>query len=97
VVISDPKALDNARADLGGSERTAMFEIDPYRAVQGAHALAILTEWEEYKRLDFQRIFNAMEKPAFVFDGRNILDHHGLFEMGFNVYPIGKPGLSHFK
>ena len=97
LVISDPKALDNARADLGKSELPVMFEIDPYRAVQGAHALAILTEWEEYKRLDYHKIFDAMVKPAFVFDGRNILDHRRLFEIGFNVFPIGMPGLSHFK
>jgi UDPglucose 6-dehydrogenase len=97
LVISDPKALDNARADLNGSELPIAFEIDPYRAVQGAHALAILTEWEEYKRLDYQKIYDAMIKPAFIFDGRNILDHRRLFEIGFNVFPIGKPGLSHFK
>jgi len=38
-----------------------------------------------------------MEKPAFIFDGRNILDHYKLFELGFNIYPIGKPNLIHFK
>jgi UDPglucose 6-dehydrogenase len=97
VVISDPKALDNARADLGGGERPIAFEVDPYRAVQGAHAIAVLTEWEDYRRLDYQKIFDAMTKPAFIFDGRNILDHKRMFEIGFNVFPIGKPGLSHFK
>jgi UDPglucose 6-dehydrogenase len=97
LIISDPKALDNARAALAGSERPIAFEVDPYRAVQGAHAIAVLTEWEDYRRLDYQKIFDAMTKPAFVFDGRNILDHKRLFEIGFNVFPIGKPGLSHFK
>jgi len=58
--------------------------------------LAVMTEWKEYKDLDFEKIFAAMEKPAFVFDGRNILDHRRLFEIGFNVYPIGKPPMSHF-
>jgi UDPglucose 6-dehydrogenase len=96
VVVSDPQALDNAKSDLDG-QPSVIFEIDPYRAAQGAHALAVLTEWEEYKRLDYKKIFDAMIKPAFIFDGRNILDHRRLFEIGFNVFPIGKPGLSHFK
>ena len=64
VVVSDPKALDNAEKELVGSEGI-VFEKDPYAAAAGAHALAILTEWDIYKSLDYQRIFNAMEKPAF--------------------------------
>ena len=49
-----------------------------------------MTEWNEFKELDYQRIFDNMEKPAFIFDGRNIVDHQYLYELGFNVYPIGK-------
>jgi len=60
-------------------------------ACRGAHAIAIMTEWDEFKTLDFQRIYNEMQKPAFVFDGRNILDHDALREIGFEVYAIGKP------
>ena len=44
------------------------------QALEGAHALAVVTEWDEFKRLDYSRIFAAMQQPAFVFDGRNILD-----------------------
>ncbi len=95
IVISDPRALENARLDLGEAASRAAFEKDPYAAAAGAHALAILTEWEEYAKLDFDRLFASMEKPAFVFDGRNILDHKKLFGIGFNVYPVGKPALSH--
>jgi len=55
-----------------------------------------MTEWKTYKTLDYQRIFKVMEKPAFVFDGRNILDHRALYEIGFNVFPIGKMPFKHF-
>jgi UDPglucose 6-dehydrogenase len=64
---------------------------DAYAACEGAHGIAILTEWDEFKTLDFKKIFAEMQKPAFVFDGRNILDHTMLREIGFEVYAIGKP------
>jgi UDPglucose 6-dehydrogenase len=96
VVITDPKALDNAKQDLGDQARDVEFEPDPYKAAEGAHAIAILTEWKLYRDLDYTRILQHMEKPAFLFDGRNILDHQGLFEAGFNVFAIGKAPLKHF-
>jgi UDPglucose 6-dehydrogenase len=96
VVLSDPKALDNARRDLDGVQGEPVFEEDPYRAAAGAHAVAILTEWDSYRSLDYERIYASMEKPAFIFDGRNILDHQALYDIGFSVFPIGKPALKHF-
>jgi UDPglucose 6-dehydrogenase len=96
VVLSDPHALDNARADLGAYADQVTFEPDAYKAAEGAHAIAILTEWEQYKQLDFERIHATMIKPAFIFDGRNILDHAALYKLGFNVYAIGKPPRTHF-
>ncbi|HOG18687.1 MAG TPA: nucleotide sugar dehydrogenase [Syntrophales bacterium] len=96
VVVTDPKALRNAKADLAGVEGHVSFVEDPYEAAEGCHALAVMTEWDLYRKLDYKRIYNAMEQPAFVFDGRNLLDHRRLFEIGFNVYPIGKPPLCHF-
>ena len=96
VVLSDPQALDNARAALHDLGDAVAFEPDPYAAVDGAHALVVVTEWEEYRTLDYARILAGMQRPAFLFDGRNILDHRRLFEMGFNVVPIGKPALTHF-
>ncbi|MFZ0428802.1 MAG: UDP binding domain-containing protein, partial [Acidobacteriota bacterium] len=66
------------------------FESDPYRAVEGAHAAAILTGWSIYKDLDYERIFASMQKPAWIFDGRNLLDHERLVDIGFNVSAIGK-------
>ena len=95
VVVSDPKALENARIDLKDVEDSIVFEDDPYKASEGAHAIAILTEWEIYKDLDYGRIIKGMVQPAFIFDGRNILDHKGLFSMGFNVFAIGKAPLMH--
>ena len=89
VVITDPKALDNAREDLEGADGNLEFERDPYAAAVGAHAVAVMTEWEEYRTLDYGRIFASMVKPAFIFDGRNILDHQALHDIGFNVYARG--------
>ncbi len=96
VVISDPKALENAMIDLACEEGQISYVEDPYRAAAGCHALAIMTDWEIYRKLDYRRIYKSMVKPAFIFDGRNIVDHRKCFEIGFNVYPIGKPALCHF-
>ncbi|KAK0585549.1 hypothetical protein LWI29_030265 [Acer saccharum] len=64
---------------------------DAYEATKDAHGICILTEWDEFKTLDYQRIYEGMQKPAFVFDGRNIVDAEKLREIGFIVYAIGKP------
>lgn len=63
---------------------------DPYEACKGAHAIAVITEWDEFKKYDWKRIYDGMMKPAFIFDGRNILDHKKLMEIGFKVKAIGK-------
>lgn len=96
IVVSDPKALKNARINLSGIEGKVDFIEDPCRAAEGCHAIALLTEWDLYRTLDFKKIFVRMEKPAFIFDGRNLLDHRRCFDIGFNVYPVGKPSLTHF-
>ena len=96
VVITDPYALDNARADLIDVAEQVIFEPDPYAAAQDAHAIAVLTEWPQFVQLDYQSIFDKMIHPSFIFDGRNILDHKKLHNIGFNVYPIGKPPQTHF-
>ena len=64
-------------------------ERDPYTALEGAHAFAVLTEWDEFKTYDWQRIYNKMQKPAFVFDGRNVLDRTALETIGFIYKGIG--------
>ena len=62
---------------------------DPYEVCKGAHAIAILTEWDEFKDYDWQKIYNNMQKPAFVFDGRNILDAKKITAIGFIFNAIG--------
>ena len=94
LVITDPEALANARADLKGVEGKVQFVEDPYEAATGSHAIAIMTEWHQFRELDYERIYRSMAKPAFIFDGRNVVNHSRLYELGFNVYPIGKPALT---
>ncbi len=97
VIITDPKALANAALDLADISEGVSYIEDPYQAAKGCHALAVLTDWDLYKKLNYARIYKSMVKPAFLFDGRNIVDHSKCFEIGFNVYPIGKPVLSHLR
>jgi len=96
VVITDPKALHNARIDLANVQGKVLFVDDPYEAAAGCHAIAIMTEWALYADLDYDRLYRNAEKPAFIFDGRNILDSRRCFDVGFNVFPIGKRSLTHF-
>ncbi|KAE8701055.1 UDP-glucose 6-dehydrogenase 4 [Hibiscus syriacus] len=64
---------------------------DAYEATKDAHGICILTEWDEFKTLDFKKIYDNMQKPAFVFDGRNVVNAEQLREIGFIVYSVGKP------
>jgi UDPglucose 6-dehydrogenase len=63
---------------------------DPYEAAAGAHALATLTEWDEFRTLDLPRVYDLMLKPAFVFDGRAVLPAAALKAHGFDAFIIGK-------
>ena len=94
VMVTDPEAIENAKQDLSGLDGVSFTE-DPYEAARDSHAIAVLTDWALYRELDYEAIYGAMAKPAFIFDGRNLLDHNRLYEIGFNVYPIGKPKRSH--
>ncbi|HOQ71243.1 MAG: nucleotide sugar dehydrogenase [Smithellaceae bacterium] len=96
VIITDPRALANAAIDLAHEKGNIRYVEDPYEAARGCHALAVMTDWEEYRKLDYRKIYKSMVKPAFLFDGRNIVDHRKCFEIGFNVFPIGKPALTRF-
>ena len=78
-------------ANTPGLDRLLGAEADPYAACAGAHAVVVLTEWDAFKALDWARIYAAMSKPAFLFDGRNILNHAGLRALGFEVYAVGSP------
>ena len=61
-------------------------------AATGAHAIAVMTEWDEFVYLNYEELYKIMSKPAFIFDGRNILPHEKLRAIGFEVYAMGKPG-----
>jgi UDPglucose 6-dehydrogenase len=62
---------------------------DPYEALKDAHAVAILTDWDEFKVYDWKRIYESMKKPAFIFDGRKILDKNEMKEIGFEIFSLG--------
>ena len=87
-------ALDRDLLEVGVPQDIIDFNVeiaaDPYEAVTNAHALATLTEWDEFRELDLPRIYDLMLKPAFVFDGRAILPAKALAEHGFEAFIIGK-------
>ena len=88
-------AMTNDQGELSKSDRE-LIENNVHvcetkqSAASGAHAIAVLTEWDEFKSADFQAIHDSMQKPAFVFDGRNILDMPKLADVGFETHAIGK-------
>lgn len=98
VAVYDPRVSEaTIRRDLedAGIEAGVLaerFEVcsDPYSATAGAHALAVLTEWDEFRGLDLRRIHSDMLKPAFVFDGRSVLPFEELHRLGFEPFTIGK-------
>jgi UDPglucose 6-dehydrogenase len=94
VTVYDPKVpADEIRRDiLGVGKEDARLTIatSAYEAAAGAHAIAVVTEWDDFKSLDYKKILDSMTKPAFVFDGRNILDLAALKVLGFRTYGIGK-------
>jgi UDPglucose 6-dehydrogenase len=96
VVVYDPKVpAEEIRKDVLGTATNDRLVIAtcPEEAAAGAHALAVVTEWDAFKTLDFEKIYAGMHKPAFVFDGRNILPAAKLRDIGFRVFSIGKPAM----
>lgn len=94
VVVYDPKVPANeiVADTLGKGNTNPRLNIakTAYEACAGAHAIAIVTEWDEFKKLDYEKIYAGMMKPAFVFDGRNIVDLANLRTIGFSAFGIGK-------
>ncbi len=94
VVVYDPQvpAEEIKAAVLGEGVDNPRLTIaaSAFEAADGAHAIAVLTEWDEFKQIGFKEILSRMMQPAFVFDGRNILDLEELSRMGFQVHGIGK-------
>jgi UDPglucose 6-dehydrogenase len=95
VVVYDPKVpAEEIRRDVlgaGQDDPRLLVAGSATEAAEGAHGLAVLTEWDEFKTLDFPKIYAGMHKPAFVFDGRNILPRAEMQKLGFQVFAIGKP------
>lgn len=98
ITVYDPKVSEEQiYKDLdylgtrSGEENRRLVKVvnDPYQACRQAHAIAVLTEWDEFKTYDWQKIHQHMYKPAFVFDGRNVLNKKDLTEQGFVSYHIG--------
>jgi len=81
-------------ATLPGVDAMVTTAGSALEAATGAHAIAVMTEWDEFATLDYEAVYQVMSKPAFIFDGRNILPHRKLREIGFEVYAIGKPAMS---
>ena len=98
IAVFDPKVsrkkilgdLDylETRTSENNANSIISFE-DPYEACKNAHAIAVLTEWDEFVHYDWQKIYDVMQKPAFVFDGRNILNESELKAIGFVYQAIG--------
>lgn len=86
-VLSDLNYLDTRQPEENANSIKAYQ--DPYEACADAHAIAILTEWDEFKEYDWQKIYDNMLKPAFVFDGRNLLDAEQMRAIGFVYQSIG--------
>ena len=99
ISVYDPKVSEqqiftdiahvNGKTDEDNQKQLSVVA-DPYEACRNAHAIAILTEWDMFKNLDWKRIHDSMMKPAFVFDGRNLLDAEKMKELGFYYKGIGK-------
>ena len=98
VAIYDPRVepetirqdLADAKVPAGLIASNLEIHTDPYAALKHAHAMVALTEWDEFRELDFARIHDLMLKPAFVFDGRAILPTTTLKSLGFQAFVIGK-------
>ncbi len=93
--IHDPRvAPARIRTDLGVTEEDPSVAVasDPYEAAAGADAIVILTEWDAFRvdQLDYERIFKMMRKPAFLFDGRNVVDLDRVRQIGFEAFGVGK-------
>ena len=90
VTVYDPKVeAAQIQFDLGNQSDAVNIETNPYEACKNAHAVAILTEWDEFTAYDWQKIYDNMLKPAFVFDGRNILNKQKMKEIGFVYTAVG--------
>ena len=83
--------LDNLNSRSSEENENALsYYSDPLKACENSHAVAVITEWDEFKSYDWCKIYDCVMSPAKVFDGRNILDKDALKDIGFEVFSIGK-------
>jgi len=87
LAVHDPEAMERAREIFGDSIEYCRVNYD---ALRDADAVAVITEWNEFRRPDFERIKALMREPV-IFDGRNIYDPEAMAKMGFTYYCIGRP------
>ena len=95
VILSDVSKATGI--ELEKLEQKLVVTQSAYEACKGAHGIAVVTEWEEFSNLNYQNIFDKMNKPAFIFDGRNISPVKQLTKIGFKVYAIGKSSIPSFE
>jgi UDPglucose 6-dehydrogenase len=86
-ILADLDYLETRSHEANGSLVKSFS--NPYEACANAHAIAVLTEWDEFTTYDWQKIYDGMQKPAFVFDGRNLLNRAELEAIGFVYQGIG--------
>ncbi|NCF89358.1 MAG: nucleotide sugar dehydrogenase [Verrucomicrobiaceae bacterium] len=91
--IFDPKVskerIFEDLGDIANDDNVRIYQ-SAEKAATGAHAIAILTEWDTFAEQDFEKIHESMPKPAFLFDGRNITDLKKLREIGFEAHGVGQ-------
>ncbi len=99
-ILNDMKTMMNGNYDGDFSyplnshetqlvDKHLFVETDPMEAVRDSHAILIMTEWDEFKTYDYNKVFDLMQKPAYIFDGRRIMDIKQLSSIGFEVFAIG--------
>jgi UDPglucose 6-dehydrogenase len=93
--IYDPQVTkDSVLSSLGIADESSLDRLSfcnsPEDACAGTHAIAILTEWDEFKEIDYKKVLTSMLRPAHIFDGRNLLDLQKLKGMGYRAFGIGK-------
>merc|ERR1719414_1566408 len=94
--VYDPKVeLEDAMTEfkyhnMQVPENQFRFVKTPDEAIDGAHSIIILTEWDEFKTYDYGAFYGKMMKPASLFDGRNMVNHEAIEKIGFEVHAIGK-------
>lgn len=99
LVIYDPKVTEEqvfsdleylGSRSMKENRRLVKVSKSPYEAIESAHAIAVLTEWDEFVHYNWHNIYRSMLKPAFVFDGRRVLDEELMSGIGFEFYKLGR-------